>query len=299
MVRLVPDIVDADDGAAGLLIECRGWDESCLKASPFLILKSLMTRPASSLRCEGRLAEDSTGSYSEVCSRALNFGVLFCFFHYGAALLACHAAGINFALGCCDLAYKACNWGYNVSLLCFPGVHREFGMRDRMAEVQTAVCRAKASLWFAQGAHHEAGHKQVQHGQEGLQHAHETCDMQDRMAEVQTALNRAKLPFGARKAHPMRLDTYEFKMDKKDYNVYWDVRKGLIPIVGGARETGDTLRIHRSIKCKHWCCSDSWDCEQHQTAHARQPTLAVSLPMPADDVLSRAMCVLQCCGMRL
>ena len=63
--------------------------------------------------------------------------------------------------------------------------------------------------------------------------------MQDRIAEVQTALNRANLPFGARKVHPMRLDTYEFKMDKKDYNVYWDVRKGLIPIVGGARETGN------------------------------------------------------------
>ena len=62
--------------------------------------------------------------------------------------------------------------------------------------------------------------------------------MQDRIAEVQTALNRANLPFGARKVHPMRLDTYEFKMEKKDYNVYWDVRKGLIPIVGGARETG-------------------------------------------------------------
>ena len=55
------------------------------------------------------------------------------------------------------------------------------------------------------------------------------------------ALNRAKLPFGARKAHPMTLDTYDFKTEKKDYNVYWDVRKGLIPIVGGARETG---RIH-------------------------------------------------------
>ena len=76
------------------------------------------------------------------------------------------------------------------------------------------------------------------------------------MAEVQTALNRAKLPFGARRAHPMRLDTYEFKMDKKDYNVYWDVRKGLIPIVGGARETGDSLWTHTSITCKHWCCSD-------------------------------------------
>ena len=37
MVRLVPDIVDANDGAAGLLIECRGWDESCLKVSPSLI----------------------------------------------------------------------------------------------------------------------------------------------------------------------------------------------------------------------------------------------------------------------
>jgi hypothetical protein len=34
MVRLVPDIKDADDGAAALLIECRGWDESCLKVSP-------------------------------------------------------------------------------------------------------------------------------------------------------------------------------------------------------------------------------------------------------------------------
>ena len=64
--------------------------------------------------------------------------------------------------------------------------------------------------------------------------------MQDRITEVHTALNRAKLPFGARKAHPMTLDTYEFMLDKKDYNVYWDVRKGLIPIVGGARETGES-----------------------------------------------------------
>ena len=68
--------------------------------------------------------------------------------------------------------------------------------------------------------------------------------MQDRITEVHTALNRAKLPFGARKAHPMTLDTYEFMLDKKDYNVYWDVRKGLIPIVGGARETGER-KLHR------------------------------------------------------
>ena len=55
---------------------------------------------------------------------------------------------------------------------------------------------------------------------------------------MQQALQRGKLPFGARAVQPMTLDTYAFKHDKKDYNVYWDVRKGLIPIVGAARETG-------------------------------------------------------------
>ncbi|BDA46133.1 probable glycolate oxidase subunit GlcD at N-terminal half [Coccomyxa sp. Obi] len=67
--------------------------------------------------------------------------------------------------------------------------------------------------------------------------------LQERIAEVQQALLRAKLPFGARAAQPMPLDVYDFKHDKKDYNVYWDVRKGLIPIVGGARETGTSMLI--------------------------------------------------------
>ena len=61
---------------------------------------------------------------------------------------------------------------------------------------------------------------------------------QERIAEVKQALLRARLPFGAKAAAPMDLEAYEFKHDKRDYNVYWDVRKGLIPIVGGARETG-------------------------------------------------------------
>lgn len=39
----------------------------------------------------------------------------------------------------------------------------------------------------------------------------------------------------------MGLETYEFKKSPEDYNVYWDVRKGLIPIVGAARETGGNL----------------------------------------------------------
>ena len=52
------------------------------------------------------------------------------------------------------------------------------------------------------------------------------------------ALKNAKLPFGATAAEPKHLEAYEFKKDPKDYGVYWDVRKGLIPIVGAARETG-------------------------------------------------------------
>ena len=52
------------------------------------------------------------------------------------------------------------------------------------------------------------------------------------------ALLQSGLPFGATAAKPQELDLYGFKHEPKDYNVYWDVRKGLIPIVGGARETG-------------------------------------------------------------
>lgn len=97
--------------------------------------------------------------------------------------------------------------------------------------------------------------------------------MQDRIAEVQTALNRANLPFGARKVHPMRLDTYEFKLDKKDYNVYWDVRKGLIPIVGGARETGDHRVCPAGLLHTMWACL-VWESGLHKaTSH---PSLRVS-----------------------
>ena len=52
------------------------------------------------------------------------------------------------------------------------------------------------------------------------------------------ALKNAKLPFGATAAEPKQLEAFEFKKEAKDYGVYWDVRKGLIPIVGAARETG-------------------------------------------------------------
>jgi hypothetical protein len=71
-------------------------------------------------------------------------------------------------------------------------------------------------------------------------------EMQERIDEVMGALQAANVTCGSTRAEPKDLDTYEFKKDPKDFNVYWDVRKGLIPIVGGARETGGP--------CRHLAC---------------------------------------------
>ncbi len=61
---------------------------------------------------------------------------------------------------------------------------------------------------------------------------------QARINEVNQALVRGGLQFGAKAESPQELSMYPFKHEKADYSVYWDVRKGLIPIVGGARESG-------------------------------------------------------------
>lgn len=42
---------------------------------------------------------------------------------------------------------------------------------------------------------------------------------------------------------PDGYDPARFCHDPKDFNVYWDMRKGLIPIVGGARETGTSMLL--------------------------------------------------------
>jgi hypothetical protein len=66
-------------------------------------------------------------------------------------------------------------------------------------------------------------------------------DLQARIAEVSYSLERAQLAFGRKAAEPKGLQDYPFRHDPTDYNVFWDVRKGLIPIVGAAREAGATL----------------------------------------------------------
>ena len=67
-------------------------------------------------------------------------------------------------------------------------------------------------------------------------------EVQERIDEVMGALQAANVTCGSTRAEPKDLGTYNFKKDPKDFNVYWDVRKGLIPIVGGARETGGLFR---------------------------------------------------------
>eukprot|EP00887_Chlorella_sp_A99_P004004 scaffold11.g4004.t1 len=68
-------------------------------------------------------------------------------------------------------------------------------------------------------------------------------DLEDRIHNVLDVLAASGLPFGAKVAEPTALGTYEFKHNPKDFKVYWDARKGLIPIVGGAREAGTTMLL--------------------------------------------------------
>ena len=85
--------------------------------------------------------------------------------------------------------------------------------------------------------------------------------MQAMIAEVIVALEESGLPFGATKADPKKLSFYPFRHDPKEYGVFWDVRKGLIPIVGGARETGESVWLFSGL-CRHvsWCLAFARGC---------------------------------------
>mmetsp|Transcript_14411 Transcript_14411/g.39044 ORF Transcript_14411/g.39044 Transcript_14411/m.39044 type:complete len:1096 (-) Transcript_14411:437-3724(-) len=67
--------------------------------------------------------------------------------------------------------------------------------------------------------------------------------LQERIDEVQRSLARSKLPLGAKAKDPKMVEDYKFYRDMKDAKVFWDFRKGLIPIVGGARERGTSMLI--------------------------------------------------------
>lgn len=66
-------------------------------------------------------------------------------------------------------------------------------------------------------------------------------DLVDRIDEVNEALLAAGLPFGCKASDPKRLSDYPFREKESEAKTFWDMRKGLIPIVGAAREPGASL----------------------------------------------------------
>jgi len=66
------------------------------------------------------------------------------------------------------------------------------------------------------------------------------------IAEVQGAIARANFKLGctdAEAAAGRAVTDFPFTEKPDEYNVFWDVRKGLIPLVGGAREPGTSMLI--------------------------------------------------------
>jgi len=68
-------------------------------------------------------------------------------------------------------------------------------------------------------------------------------ELDQRINEVKAALIKS----GLKTTKP--LEAYPFTKKEEEYKVYWDVRKGLIPIVGGAREAGTSMLIE-DVACE-------------------------------------------------
>mmetsp|Transcript_7098 Transcript_7098/g.12157 ORF Transcript_7098/g.12157 Transcript_7098/m.12157 type:complete len:1103 (+) Transcript_7098:137-3445(+) len=69
------------------------------------------------------------------------------------------------------------------------------------------------------------------------------ASLQASIDEVNQAIMRSGLPLGPKAARLQTIEDYPFHHDPKKSKILWDVRKGLIPIVGGAREPGTSMLI--------------------------------------------------------
>jgi D-lactate dehydrogenase len=78
-------------------------------------------------------------------------------------------------------------------------------------------------------------------------------NVQANIDEVYGCLKKSKLPFGPHKGELKPLEHYAFRDDPKEAKVFWDVRKGLIPIVGGARESGAMSALPLGLLITCWC----------------------------------------------
>ncbi|KAH7615608.1 hypothetical protein Ndes2526B_g09647 [Nannochloris sp. 'desiccata'] len=68
-------------------------------------------------------------------------------------------------------------------------------------------------------------------------------DLHARLGEIHSTLRASNFPYGPDVGVVKDLDDYAFTHNDKEAKVYWDARKGLIPIVGGAREAGTTMLL--------------------------------------------------------
>lgn len=113
--------------------------------------------------------------------------------------------------------------------------------------------------------------------------------------QVHRALRRSGLPFGAKAVEPKALEDYPFHHDAKNSKTFWDVRKGLIPIVGAAREVSAAAaachclaaatRSIQATSCEIWCSllpgqGGSMHVWPHQAFQAIQSGLLVCCRLP-------------------
>jgi len=64
---------------------------------------------------------------------------------------------------------------------------------------------------------------------------------------VTSALRESGLKFGAHADQLQDLEAHPFRKDPAESKVFWDVRKGLIPIRGGGREAGAPPFLLQSV----------------------------------------------------
>ncbi|KAF6261185.1 glycolate dehydrogenase [Scenedesmus sp. NREL 46B-D3] len=67
--------------------------------------------------------------------------------------------------------------------------------------------------------------------------------LQRRIEAAQQALRASGVHFGGQPGAPLGLESYPFRNNPSETKVFWDFRKGLIPIIGGSRSVGTSMMI--------------------------------------------------------
>eukprot|EP00878_Enallax_costatus_P006622 GHUV01006940.1.p1 GENE.GHUV01006940.1~~GHUV01006940.1.p1 ORF type:complete len:990 (+),score=266.56 GHUV01006940.1:206-3175(+) len=68
-------------------------------------------------------------------------------------------------------------------------------------------------------------------------------ELQERIQTAQRALTSAGVQFDGQRKVPLGIESYPFRFSPEETKVFWDFRKGLIPIIGGSRSVGTSMMI--------------------------------------------------------